>query len=206
VIDPTGRTFAMSTPTVDLPVVHATTEPAIATLVLAFTEDPVIRWILPDPQTFLTAFPRLAALLGGSAFDAGTADRTDGDSGAALWVPPSAPSDDEALVALLVHSVAEHRHPEAFAFLEQVETHHPAEPHWYLPFIGVDPAHQGKGVGSALLQRGLARADADRLPAYLEASSPRNRALYERHGFVVIGEIQTGDSPPLWPMWRPVQE
>jgi hypothetical protein len=50
---------------------------------------------------------------------------------------------------------------------------------------------------------GLARADRDGLPAYLEASAPRNRALYERHGFEVVGEIQAGDSPPLWPMLRP---
>ncbi len=47
-----------------------------------------------------------------------------------------------------------------------------------------------------------ARADVDTLPAYLEASSPRNRALYERHGFEVTGEIQVADSPPLWPMLR----
>jgi hypothetical protein len=53
--------------------------------------------------------------------------------------------------------------------------------------------------------RGRRRLDvADRRgePAYLEATSPRNRALYERHGFEVVDELRTGDCPPLWGMWR----
>jgi hypothetical protein len=41
------------------------------------------------------------------------------------------------------------------------------------------------------------------VPAYLEASTPRNRALYERHGFTVTEEFVLGKgSPPLWRMWR----
>jgi ribosomal protein S18 acetylase RimI-like enzyme len=177
-------------------------EPTIATLVLAFDADPVIRWLYPRQDRFLRYFPLAAALMGGAAFTAGTADRTEDGSGAALWVPPAAEQDEEALVRLVVDSVDTDRHPVVFAFLELVAEHHPDGPHWYLPFIGVDPVHQGRGIGSALLRSGLDRADGDRLPAYLEASSARNRALYERHGFVVTGEIQTGDSPPLWPMWR----
>jgi hypothetical protein len=49
----------------------------------------------------------------------------------------------------------------------------------------------------------LERCDRDRVPAYLEASSPRNRALYERHGFEVMEECRyADDGPPLWRMWR----
>ena len=60
-------------------------------------------------------------------------------------------------------------------------------PCWYLPFMGVDPAYQGQGIGSALVAVVLAKADRDGEPAYLEASSPENRRLYERHGFQTIG-------------------
>ncbi|QYN34952.1 hypothetical protein K1T35_42510 [Pseudonocardia sp. DSM 110487] len=50
----------------------------------------------------------------------------------------------------------------------------------------------------------LVRADADGLPAYLEATSLRSRSLYERHGFRDAGDpIQLPDGPSLWPMWRP---
>jgi hypothetical protein len=49
----------------------------------------------------------------------------------------------------------------------------------------------------------LDRADREGSPAYLEATSRRNRALYERHGFVTIGELTVADCPPLYAMWRP---
>ncbi|TDC98808.1 GNAT family N-acetyltransferase [Nonomuraea deserti] len=69
--------------------------------------------------------------------------------------------------------------------------------------MGVIRGRQGTGLGSAMLRHRLGRADADGLPAYLEASSPRSRALYERHGFEELGEpVRVADSPLLWPMWR----
>lgn len=177
-------------------------ERTIATLVAAFTSDPVIRWFYPDAARHLAAFPELLQLLGGPAFDAGTADCGPDYAGAALWVPPGIELDEEAAGALLQRTVDPERHGEAFAFLEQVGEHHPQAACWYLPFIGVDPRCQGQGHGSRILAQGLARCDRDGLPAYLEASSPRNRALYERHGFAVAGEIRVADSPPLWPMLR----
>jgi ribosomal protein S18 acetylase RimI-like enzyme len=180
----------------------ATVDRTLATLTLAFATDPVMRWLLPDPTRYLTSFPELAWLTGQDAFDGGTVDRVAGGVGAALWVSPGTelPADD--LAGLLVRSVDPDRHEVAFAFLTQVEEHHPTGPHWYLPFIGVEPREQGHGHGSALLRDGVARGDRDGLPAYLEASSPRNRQLYERHGFEVVAEIRAGDSPPLWPMIR----
>ncbi len=42
-----------------------------------------------------------------------------------------------------------------FALFEQMGGSHPAEPHWYLPFIGVDPAWQGAGYGSELMKHAL---------------------------------------------------
>ncbi|TVP75518.1 MAG: GNAT family N-acetyltransferase, partial [Nitriliruptor sp.] len=44
--------------------------------------------------------------------------------------------------------------------------------------------------------------DSERIPAYLESTSRRNRELYLRHGFEVIGEIRLPDGPSIWPMWR----
>lgn len=84
-----------------------------------------------------------------------------------------------------------------------MERKHPHEPHWYLPAIGITPAWQGRGYGAALLRPMLERCDAERLPAYLEASTPRNVALYERNGFTVVEEGHYArDAPPLWRMWR----
>ena len=86
--------------------------------------------------------------------------------------------------------------------MEQMGKAHPEEPHWYLPLIGVDPAVQNQGFGSALLVHALAEVDRERLPAYLESTNPANVSLYERHGFEVLGTIQVADAPPVFPMLR----
>ncbi|HVL99234.1 MAG TPA: N-acetyltransferase [Egibacteraceae bacterium] len=192
-----------SPPTVSTGVTRIGRPKAIATLVVAFSADPVIRWVYPHTDRYLVHFPELIGRMGAPAFKAGTADGIGDDAGAALWVPPGQQTDSDGLVALAQRSIDPERLDAVFALLAQVEEHHPADPHWYLPFIGVDPRCQGQGHGSALMRQGLSRCARDGLPAYLEASSARNRSLYERHGFEVIAEIQVADSPPLWPMLRP---
>jgi len=78
------------------------------------------------------------------------------------------------------------------------------EPRWYLPLVGVDPGqgHQGRGYGSALMTYTLLPSDAERNLAYLESSNPRNISPCIRHGFEMLGTIQIGDSPPVFPMLR----
>jgi len=44
--------------------------------------------------------------------------------------------------------------------------------------------------------------DGQNVLAYLEATSPRNIPLYERHGFEAIGSVQVADSPQIIPMLR----
>jgi ribosomal protein S18 acetylase RimI-like enzyme len=80
--------------------------------------------------------------------------------------------------------------------------YHPKEPHWYLPLIGIDPAHQGRGLGGALMRHATEICDRERVPAYLESSNLRNVPLYQRHGFEVMGKIQAGSSPVITPMLR----
>jgi GNAT superfamily N-acetyltransferase len=67
----------------------------------------------------------------------------------------------------------------------------------------VAPAAQGRGLGAALLTPVLERCDADGLPAYLEASSPRSAVLYERLGFVGLEELRPLGAPPILLMQRP---
>ena len=87
--------------------------------------------------------------------------------------------------------------------LEQMDNYHPHdEPIWYLPAIGVEPAGQRKGLGSALLKHTLQLCDEMGTRTYLESSNPANIPLYERHGFEVIGRIEVGAAPPVHPMIR----
>jgi ribosomal protein S18 acetylase RimI-like enzyme len=57
-------------------------------------------------------------------------------------------------------------------------------------------------IGAALMTEALKAVDRDGSIAYLESSNPRNISLYERFGFEVIGEIQSGSSPVVRPMLR----
>lgn len=189
--------------------VRAVTRPerrhALATLTAAFAADPVNRWAWPDDRDYEARFPAFAEALGGRAFAYGTAERTAGFEGTALWLPPSVTPDEEALSAILDSGVPAERRPEMLELLEQLGAAHPAGPHWYLPMIGVVPAHQGRGLGGLLLSHALARCDAEHLPAYLESTNPANVPLYERHGFRVVGTIHGRTSPPLFPMVRPAR-
>ena len=177
-------------------------EHAINVIVLAFSADPAARRMFPDPTQYLRHFPKLVKAFGGKAFDHGTAYHVDGFIGAALWLPPDVHPDDEPLGELIEETVAEPVRPEVFAVIEQMANYHPGEPHWYLPLIGVDPIHQGKGLGTALMRHVLSRCDREKKLAYLESSNAKNIPLYEREGFERIGTIQGGTWPPLYPMVR----
>jgi ribosomal protein S18 acetylase RimI-like enzyme len=174
----------------------------IDTVTVAFISDPILRWEFRDAHRYLTYFPRFVSALAGGAFDCGTAHSVEAYSGVALWLPPGAHSDEEAMGALMEEAIPASEQKEIFEFLEQIGEYHPTDQHWYLPMIGVDPTRQGRGYGSALLRHGLKTCDAQGVPVYLEATSERNKQLYERHGFEANGVIQSGSSPPMWPMFR----
>lgn len=192
---------ASSMPTVAI-VEPAESERAVAAILLAFAADPIARWTYPDPQQYLLHFPGFIRGLGGTAFADGTAWQASDHAGAALCLRPGAHSDGEALEALIAATIPRDRQGELGAMVEQMARYHPTEPHWYLPLIGVDPLHQGKGYGAALLQAALRRCDQDHLPAYLDSTNPANIGLYRRHGFEIMGTIQTESSPLLTPMRR----
>lgn len=175
---------------------------AVAVIALAFCADPMVRWSFADPERFLAAFPDFVRAFGGKAFAERTATEAAGFRGAALWLPPGVVPDEEAMGAILNDSVDPKRQPDVLALMQQMDAFHPKEPHWYLPLIGVDPAHQGNGYGGALLTHTLAQCDRDGAPAYLESSNLANIPLYERHGFRLRGTIQAGSSPPMFPMLR----
>jgi GNAT superfamily N-acetyltransferase len=175
---------------------------AIDVVVLAFSADPAARWTWPDPRQYLTHFPRFVKAFGGKAFTHGSAYYIDGYAGAALWLPPDVHPDEDVMTELLQRTASDRIQNDVFALLEEMGRYHPSEPHWYLPLMGVDPLQQGKRLGSALMQHALIPCDRDHKLAYLESTNPKNIPLYERHGFELLGTIQVGASPPLFPMLR----
>jgi ribosomal protein S18 acetylase RimI-like enzyme len=175
---------------------------AFATLVSAFTDDPVERWLYPETQQYLTHFPEFLGAFGGKAFDEQTVWRLGEFAAVALWLPPGTKADGGAISTVLAESVSADKHADMFSVLEQMDVAHPNHPHWYLPWFGVDAALQGKGLGGQLMKECLTVVDASHWPAYLETPNPRTISFYERHGFEVTGEAQAGACPRIVFMLR----
>lgn len=188
----------MTTGTV-YPTLGADRRAVVDVLTEAFMDDPVVSWLFPDEgeRRRLQPYFYEPMLTHAETYLAGERD------GAAVWLSlaagqtpyeaPESPTDFGAHGARLmaVGQLLAQRHPYS-------------EAHLYLPCMGVVPAARGNGLGSALLRDRLERADAEGLGTYLEASSPRSRDLYLRHGFTDAGEpVRVPDGPTLWPMWRP---
>jgi GNAT superfamily N-acetyltransferase len=127
-------------------------------------------------------------------------------AGVAVWEKPgqwkTGVGRQLALLPAMVPAFGRHL-ARVLRAIAAIEARHPRELHYYLPFVGVDPEWQGRGLGSAVLAPVLERCDREGMPAFLEASTPRNRALYERHGFAVSEEFKLGQTAPVqWRMWR----
>jgi len=174
-----------------------------AVLADAFHDDPVFRWLFPDDSSRPRLAQAMFAMLGEHVY-VPQGECLVGPDCAAYWEPSGAPAADDFWVD----------HGEAFvtALEGQVErlvalgaamsAHHPGDPCWYLSLLGVHPSVQGRGLGGRLLAHKLERIDAVGEAAYLEASSPRNRVLYERHGFELLEEFSADGGPPMYAMWR----
>jgi ribosomal protein S18 acetylase RimI-like enzyme len=187
------------------PVAQADQPRAIATLVSAFIADPVERWLYPQASAYLTEFPAFVAAFGGAAFERETVWSLDDLAAVAIWLPPGVQVDGDAIVTVLSESVSTDKHAATFSVLEQMDAAHPTDPHWYLPWLGVDGARQGAGLGADLLRQCLMRVDADHSRAFLETPNPRTVPFYERHGFGVTSVSQAGACPPMTSMLRPAQ-
>ena len=182
------------------------TGPVAASLARAFFDDPVMQYLVPDEASRrgrVSAFFEVAFavqhLHHGACY-------TDTDrAGAALWDPPGKwRMTVGEILRGSVKLIGSFRFnvPRALRILSAMERAHPRNDHWYLAVLGTDPVHQGKGIGSALLQPILERCDHEGTGAYLESSKYSNIAFYRRHGFEVTGEIALPGGPRVWPMWR----
>jgi len=169
---------------------------------------PVARWLHPDDSLRFREAPKYFEIFVEHAIRYGevyvNAHEESGQlTGAALWFPLTTPIPPPYDYDRRIKEVAGGAFDRVCELDAAIEAHHPMEPHHYLAFLAVHPADQGHGIGSALLDRHHARLDAAGLPAYLEANHPRNRDLYQRHGYQVRSVIELPDGPPLWTMWRP---
>jgi GNAT superfamily N-acetyltransferase len=178
------------------------------TLCEAFQDDPVSGWLIPDPQERRRRHPGFFRVFVDHAIVWGEVHTTCERNAAALWL--EADPNDGVLLGASPELFGEALGPHLSRFEaldERMSAAHPGRVrHAYLPFVGVRPAWQGRGVGAALLDYQLRRLDTAGLPAYLEASCPRSLPLYQRLGFTILPTaIDLPGGPRLQPMWRDPQ-
>ena len=176
------------------------------TLAAAFDGDPVWSW-LASPNADWS--PRAATWFATEAQiqmnGHGEVLVDDELRGAAIWAQPDHwKASPREMVSLTVPTVRLFRAKtlRGMRTMSAMEKLHPTAPHWYLAILGTDPAHQGHGIGSALIGAITDRCDEQGLPAYLESSKEQNVAFYARHGFEVTAQPSLPGGPKIWLMWR----
>ncbi|MGW1074035.1 GNAT family N-acetyltransferase [Streptomyces sp. NPDC002537] len=175
----------------------------------SFMADPVSGWVFPGEEYRRAAQPGFFGVYLDAALRDGWVDVTDDLSAAALWLPVRAGAEadedgegGEDLGEQLCAAAPGNERVRTVGELAGLA--HPTDrSHYYLPVIVAAPGRRGEGRGRALLAPVLDRCDREGMPAYLEASNARSRALYERLGFAAMGApIELPDGPHMWPMWR----
>ena len=180
-------------------------------LTRAFLDYPLMAYANPQPARRRRGVATLYGAIVRDTLRHGEVHVTSGLEGACCWLPPGVG------LPTLAREVRSGMAGLPFAFgwsgfqrlvpfdhlHRTLHDRHAIGPHWFLATIGVDPAHQGRGIGSALLAPALARADEQRKCCYLETHLAANVRLYERHGFRVMEHIDNPATVPLWAMLRP---
>ncbi len=190
------------------PATEADLAAVAATHVRAFADDPLFTHLVPDRRRWDRLAHHLFRVAAAPVLDEGSVWVDDEVRAAAVWAPPGHRIDHwrelRAMPALA--SLFRLRSWAGLRYQSATRRAHPAEPHWYLAVLGTDPAHQGRGLGAAVLEPILARCDEEGRPAYLESSKEANLAFYARFGFELTGELRPdGDGPAVWTMWRPAR-
>ncbi len=174
-------------------------------LARAFHNDPVMVYIFPNEKVRRSRLPRFFSVIFDGDGSCGERFVTDNNEAATLWRRPGyghlslREKVQQALPWLRAAGPALGR---ALTVSAASDANHPTEPHWYLHIAGCSPDHQGQGYGTAAIKAGLARADADGIPSYLETANEANLPLYKALGFSVTHRWHVPDGPEHWSMLR----
>jgi ribosomal protein S18 acetylase RimI-like enzyme len=182
-------------------------EDASRVLARAFGDDPAWKWILPRAARRERVLPWLFRTALAATLEGGRVETTEDVRGVALWIPPGPALLDVNRAARRSILAVPFRLREAYGrFRAYTQWNfdlqrraHPG-PALFLSGLAVDPAFQGRGIGGALLEAGIARDSS--LPVVLLTNSERNVGFYERRGFEVVLDEPMPSGLPTWAMVR----
>lgn len=181
----------------------------------AFADEPDLRAMFPDPRRRAALVPPWAAVsLHLSYLDGKTMETTPACSCVIIWIRPGQATSWQSFVraAPYLWQMLRRASPgdvrRFLTFFTRLERRRHAllpEPHWFLEALAVDPQRQRFGLGAALVRHGLARADADGVPTYVETDTENNAVFYGKLGFELAECVV--DYPPMnIPTWRMVRQ
>jgi GNAT superfamily N-acetyltransferase len=173
-------------------------------IVEAFEPLEIAGWLIPDPNERERVLYANVDIHVDHAFAHGEVWSTADRSAVAVWFPrdgaplPEIVNYDKRLALACGPYVGRFR-----TLDDMFDRRHPIDPHHHLAFLAVSPYRRREGLASALLDHYHRRLDRAGIPAYLEARSPRSRALYAHHRYTDLGSpIDVPGGPRVWPMWR----
>jgi ribosomal protein S18 acetylase RimI-like enzyme len=182
----------------------------VRVLTAAFLDDPVHVWYLRDDRREAALRRQFHGILEHWVLPLRTTWLAADGGACAMFLPPDPAPERRglrgwlSLLRAIQPNTGWARLPRAIRLIGAMDAHHPPAPlHYYLWYLGVDPARQGHGIGESLMRAVLAHYDAAGVPTYLENSKPRNTRFYERLGYV--GEpafTPWFGGPAMIPMWR----
>lgn len=190
--------------------------PALAAvLARAFLHDPMFAWSMVISDDIEDRIRSHLGLVDTLFATEGWMYRTEDGLGVMALVPPDRERESHAIdvaaeagTSLLIPDGGG-RYARLWTWIEGCL---PAERHWLLDQLAVDPAMQGRGLGSAMARLAISIAEGDGLPLFLETGVARNVAWYERLGFSVMLDADAPDGGPhIWflrrdpdahPWWR----
>ncbi len=171
---------------------------AAESLARAFHDDPLQAYVFPDAAERAARSPaHFASLLRYGMLFGEVLTTQDKPLGAVVWLPPETwEVTPERATATglddLPNVLGEEAAERFFSVLGAIDQYHHRDvppAHWYVMVVGVSPEARGQGLGRALLEPIMNRADASGLPCYLETAQPENVAFYEHLGFKKVVEV-----------------
>ena len=164
----------------------------------AFVDEPMTQWSLGESGEAADRLTSAFTYFLEPVISIGLVWEVAAGNGAAVWIPPNHlddwdvhPWSQPRITALTDDDGRRYTR-----FWDWVDSHNPAEPLWQLDSIAVDPAAQGRGLGTMLVAAGLALAQADGVGAFLSTGSARNVSIYARSGFRLVEEAAAPDGGP----------
>lgn len=180
---------------------------AVATLALAFHDDPALGWIIRDAAARRRRLPRFFDWLFADHLRHGMILASPQREAVTLWRRPGkvhhhdplTPAELWRLVRIFGPSLAR-----ADKVGRHIARHVPAgEGHLYLRYAAVHPQAQGKGWGGRAIRAGIAEANRLGVDTCLETAKEGNVAIYQRLGFDIVDQWQVPGGPRFWTMVRP---